>query len=167
MSPGFVIWFSGLPASGKSTLAQAVQQTLAQHSIQTVIFDSDELRQILTPTPTYSETERDWFYTAIGQLAALLAKSGVNVLIAATANRACYRQQTRLQIARFAEVYVHCSIQTCRQRDPKGIYKRAATSGSDQVPGVGALFEEPQSPEVTVDSEQVSPDEAADRKSVV
>ena len=161
MPPGFVIWFSGLPASGKSTLALAVQQQLAARSISSVIFDSDELRQILTPDPTYSEAERDWFYTVIAQLAALLAKSGVNILIAATANRARYRWQARQQIARFAEVYVKCSLEICQERDPKGIYRRAATGDAEKVPGIGAAFEAPESPEVMVDSEQLSPEAAA------
>ncbi|MFN8446289.1 MAG: adenylyl-sulfate kinase [Caldilineaceae bacterium] len=161
MSLGFVLWFSGLPASGKTTLARAVQQQLAERSIQSVIFDSDELRQILTPTPTYSEKERDWFYTAIAGLATLLAQNGVNLLIAATANRAHYRQQARQQIARFAEVYVHCSLETCRQRDPKGIYQRAVSGAATQVPGVGAMFEIPNAPEVTVDSETLTPEQGA------
>lgn len=163
MSPGFVLWFSGLPASGKTTLARAVQQQLAERSIQSVIFDSDELRQILTPKPTYSEEERNWFYAAIAGLAALLAQSGVNVLIAATANRARYRHQARQQIAHFAEVYVHCSLETCRRRDPKGIYQRAATGAASHVPGVGADFEIPDAPEVTVDSEMLTPEQGAQK----
>ena len=90
--PGFVLWFTGRPAAGKTTLARAVQQALTARQIHTVLLDSDELRKLLTPQPTYSDAERDWFYSVVAGLAAWLARSGINVLIAATANRRAYRQ---------------------------------------------------------------------------
>jgi adenylylsulfate kinase len=154
--PGFVIWFTGLPAAGKTTLARAVQQALAARQIHPVLLDSDELRKLLTPQPTYSDAERDWLYSVVAGLAVWLARSGVNVLIAATANRGAYRQAVREQIERFAEVYVTCAPATCQQRDPKGIYARARATGGDQVPGLGSSFEPPEQPEVVVDTDQLS-----------
>jgi adenylylsulfate kinase len=154
--PGFVLWFTGLPAAGKTTLAHAVQRALAERQIHSILLDSDELRKLLTPQPTYSASERDWFYSVVAGLAAWLARSGVNVLIAATANRRLYRQVARDQIERFAEVYVVCSLATCQQRDPKGIYARACTSAGDQVPGLGSTFEPPEQPEVVVDTDRLS-----------
>ncbi len=154
--PGFVLWFTGRPAAGKTTLARAVQQALAARQIHTVLLDSDELRKLLTPQPTYSDAERDWFYSVVAGLAAWLARSGINVLIAATANRRLYRQAARDQIKRFAEVYVVCALATCQQRDPKGIYARARSSAGDQVPGLGSSFEPPEEPEVVVDTDRLS-----------
>lgn len=159
--PGFAIWFVGLPASGKTTLAQMVQHRLAARAIFTLLLDSDEMRRILTPNPTYSDEERAWFYGVLADLAVWLTGNGVNVLIAATANRRSYRDAARRQIARFAEVYVHCSYATLLRRDPKGIYARAQDDPDNRVPGLGGLFESPPHPEVTVDTDRYTPAEAA------
>jgi adenylylsulfate kinase len=158
---GFAVWLTGLPASGKSTLALALQRQLATRGLPTLILDSDELRHILTPKPTYIDEERDWFYGVLAQLAVWLTRNGINVLIAATANRRAYRQAAREQIKRFAEVYVQCSLDTCRQRDAKGIYTAAQAGQAVHVPGVGSAFEPPLQPEGVVDTEQHSPAEAA------
>lgn len=160
MTPGFAIWFTGLPASGKSTLAQALQKKLAAQGIHTQLLDSDRLRQQLTPNPTYSSEERDWFYDTIGFLAALLAGNGVNVLIAATAPRRAHRDAARERLARFAEVFVDCPPAVCRQRDPKGLWRRADAGEIDTLPGAGIPYERPLRPEATVNSSELSVDAA-------
>ena len=160
-APGFAIWFTGLPAAGKTTLAQTVQRQLAACGLSTILLDSDELRAILTPEPTYSDGERDWFYSALAGLAALLTRNGVNVLIAATAHRRAYRDAARAQIERFAEVYVACPAEVCQQRDPKGIYARAEKGQAARVPGLGRTFEPPLRAELTIDTAQRKPAEAA------
>lgn len=159
--PGFAIWFTGLPASGKSTLARAVQRALAIRGVHAVVLDSDELRAVLTPQPTYEDDERDWFYSVIVHLTDWLTRSGVNVLIAATANRSIYRDQARTRIPRFAEVYVLCPPELLRHRDPKGLYLLAATGEAPHLPSAGAIYEAPLNPEVVIDTERLSPDEAA------
>ena len=159
--PGFVLWLTGLPASGKTTLAYALRQKLAANGVPAVVLDSDELRRILTPQPSYDAAERDWFYGVLGQLAGLLAKDGVNVLVAATANRRRYRDQARQQLTRFAEVYVRCDLATCQQRDPKGIYAQAQSGTAVSVPGVGSSYEPPTEPEIAVDTTLLTADEAA------
>lgn len=158
---GFAIWFTGLPAAGKTTLARMVQQQLAARAVFTLLLDSDEMRRILTPKPTYSDEERAWFYGVLAKLAVWLTGNGVNVLIAATANRRSYRDAARHQIARFAEVYVHCSPATLRRRDAKGIYAAAQEDPANRVPGLGSLFELPLHPEVTVDTDRYDPAQAA------
>ncbi len=149
---GFALWFTGLPASGKSSLAQAFQRRLAEAGIAAVILDSDELRQILTPQPTYAPAERDWFYGVIAWLAALLTQNGVNVLIAATAPRRVYRERARQQIPRLAVVWVKCPPSVCRQRDPKGLWRRAATGEVTNLPGADLTYEQPAAPEAIVDT---------------
>src|SRR5262249_46310170 len=135
---------------------------LAARRTQCVIMDSDELRRVLTPSPTYTPEERDWFYDALGQLAAWLTSSGVNVLIAATAHRRAYRDSARSRIARFAEVHVQCSESECRRRDPKGLYARSATGGAETLPGAGVAYEPPLRPDATVSTEGLTPDQAAE-----
>lgn len=152
VAPGFALWFTGLPSSGKTTLARAVQAPLQARGLPVVVLDSDALRRQLTPEPTYSEAERDWFYETVGFLAALLAGDGVNVLIAATAPRRAYRHRARARIGRFAEVYVVCAPDVCRERDPKGLWARAARGEIDALPGAGAPYEAPVAPEVRVDT---------------
>jgi adenylylsulfate kinase len=106
-------------------IARELRRMPATRSVPALILDSDELRRMLTPQPTYSAAERDWFYGVIASLAAWLTQNGLNVLIAATAHRRAYRDQARLQIARFAEVYVRCPLHVCHQRAPKGLYAQA------------------------------------------
>lgn len=150
---GFAIWLTGLPASGKSTLAKALADALDASGLPTQILDSDELRAVLTPQPTYSERERDWFYATLVYLARLLTENGVNVLLAATATRRAYRERGRKSISQFMEVYVRCSLETAMARDSKGTYTRALAGEATTVPGVQIPYEAPRTPDVLVNTE--------------
>ena len=161
-NPAFVIWFTGLPASGKTTLARSTQNLLVERGIHAILVDSDDWRAVLTPQPEYTEAEREWFYGVIGHLATWLANNGVNVMVAATANRRLYRDRVRQQIERFAEVYVYCPLAVCRERDPKGIYALVQEGQAENVPGVGSVYEAPLAPEAVVDTSNSPPDEAAE-----
>ena len=160
---GFAIWFTGLPSSGKTTLAHALSGLLRERGLAVQVLDSDELRRRLTPNPVYSEDERDWFYDTVVFLAELLTANGVNVVIAATASRRVYRQRARDRIACFAEVYVVCSPEVCRARDPKGLWERADRGEITNLPGGGASYEAPHAPEAVVDTDRHSPQAAAQR----
>jgi adenylylsulfate kinase len=160
---GFAIWLTGLPSSGKTTLAHALSRLLAERGIAVQILDSDELRRRLTPNPTYSAEERDHFYDIITFLAEMLTTNGVNVLIAATASQRAYRQEARERIVRFAEVHVKCSPEVCRTRDPKGLWERADRGEITNLPGAGALYEAPDAPEADVDTARYSAEAAARR----
>jgi adenylylsulfate kinase len=159
--PGFALWLTGLPSSGKTTLAHALSRLLATRGVAVQVLDSDELRQWLTPDPTYAPEERDWFYSVVTYLAALLTDNGVNVLIAATAPRREYRQAARQRIARFAEVYVECPPAVCRARDPKGLWRCADAGQVTALPGAGAPYEPPTAPEARVDTAVTGVAEAA------
>jgi adenylylsulfate kinase len=158
---GFAIWLTGLPSSGKTTLAHALSRLLSERGVAVQVLDSDDLRRRLTPNPTYSSEERDWFYNVVTFLAGLLTDNGINVLIAATASRRAYRQAARARIGRFAEVYVDCSPEVCRARDPKGLWKRADEGEITTLPGAGVPYDPPQSPEVHVDTARLSVEKAA------
>jgi adenylylsulfate kinase len=163
IQPGFAIWLTGLPSSGKTTLAHALGWLLEERGIAVQILDSDDLRRRLTPQPTYSRRERDWFYDTITFVAELLTSNGVNVLIAATACRRAYRQAARERIARFAEVYVECPVRVCRARDPKGLWEGAEKGEITSLPGAGTPYEAPDAPEARVDTARHSAAEAAGR----
>jgi len=159
MDAGFAIWLTGLPASGKTTLAKGLANTLRERGRTVQILDSDELRDVLTPQPTYSLEERDWFYEVVAFIARLLVQNGVNVLIAATANRHRYRDYARQEIDQFAEVFVKSSLGTCMERDEKGIYEKGMAGDAKTVPGLQVPYEPPAHPATVVDTEQSSPED--------
>ncbi|MCA9873615.1 MAG: adenylyl-sulfate kinase [Anaerolineales bacterium] len=159
LPPGFVIWITGLPASGKSSLAKAIHDLLAEEKILSVILDANDLRALLTPEPEYSDAERRWFYHVLTELAVRFARQGVNVIIAATGNRRLYREQARCQSPVFAEVYLDCPLLVCQSRDPKGQYLTEA--GADRTPGIGVAYEASFAPEVVVNTAVKTPVEAA------
>jgi adenylylsulfate kinase len=159
--PGFAIWLTGLPSSGKTTLANALSVLLSERGISVQVLDSDDLRRRLTPHPTYSPEERNWFYDMVIFLAELLTENGINVLISATAPRRAYRDEARTRIKRFAEVYVDCPEEICRKRDSKGLWEQTGRGEITALPGAGVPYEPPDSPEAKVDTAQLSIEEAA------
>ena len=150
---GFAVWLTGIPASGKSSITRELAKQLRDRGAPVVVLESDAMRKILTPEPTYSEEERDRFYRTLAELGAAISRSGVNVIFDATANKRAYRDHARGLIARFVEAYVACPPEVCIKRDPKGIYARAAQSKATTVPGVQAAYEPPPSPEITLDGQ--------------
>jgi adenylylsulfate kinase len=156
-----VLWLTGLPASGKTTLAKEVLTRLTERGVAAELLDADELRKILTPHPDYTDRERDWFYGVLVYLADLLSKHGIAVLVAATAHRRAYRDEARRRLPRFVEIYVQCDIETCRRRDPKGLYAAAARGEISSLPGEQVDFEAPESAEIHVDTSKLTPTGAA------
>jgi adenylylsulfate kinase len=144
---GIVVWFTGLPASGKSTLARAVRARLLP-DIQAVVLESDDLREVLRANG-YGDGEREQFYRILGQLAVMLAKQGYVVLVAATAPLRSYRDRVRTDAPSFVEVHVATPLENCEARDPKDLYNRARNGNAPTLPGIGAVYEAPLAPEVT------------------
>ena len=145
-----VVWFTGLPASGKSTLARQVQAHLTRAGRASLLLDGDELRGILGEH-AYGAEDRTRFYRALAALAALLARQGIIVLVAATAPRRADRDHARAALhgdGAFVEVWVDTPLAECEARDPKGLYARARRGEAPELPGVGVAYEPPVSPEV-------------------
>ncbi len=153
MSPteGFAVWITGLPASGKSSITRELMKKLDALGVPMVVLESDKMRSILTPEPTYSEKEREQFYRAIILIGELITRSGMNVIFDATANQRVYRDHARSLMRRFVEVYVDCPLEICMKRDPKGIYRRAMSGKATTVPGIQASYEPPLHPEISLD----------------
>ncbi|MEM2122766.1 MAG: adenylyl-sulfate kinase [Candidatus Bathyarchaeia archaeon] len=166
----WTLWITGLPGSGKSTIAGALSEILKGEGIRFDVLRMDELRRIVTPEPTYSEEEREIVYAALVYTALMLNRNDVNVVIDATGNRRRYREKARGLISEFMEVYVKCPIELCMEREgrrrrrwgaPEAIYDKAFKGVSGTVPGLGVPYEEPLNPEVTVDSSRLKPSESA------
>lgn len=159
----FAVWVTGLPASGKSTIVQALKARLSARGVNVEVLESDALRHIFTPHPRYDEDERDGFYQQITFVGALLAKHGVPVIFDATANRRRYRDAARQEIPSFVEVYVDTPLAECMARDPKGIYARGRAGTATAVPGLQAAYEPPEHPDVIVHGGRETPEAAAER----
>jgi len=169
---GWCVWVTGLPGSGKSTVAKALLEKLKAMGIHAQIASSDMLRKMMTPAPKYMDEERDMVYGALVFAAKILTQNDVNVVIDATGNRRRYRDHARREIPRFMEAYLRCPLEVCVQREsgrkdyvyaPKDIYKKAFAGESSAVPGAGAPYEEPLRPEVVVDSDKLDPSQCAQR----
>lgn len=144
----FAIWITGLPASGKSTITAALKVQLANRGVDAAVLESDVLRKVFAGD--YNATGRETFYRQMAYIGALLVEHGVPVIFDATANRRAYRDRARHEIARFIEVYVDVPLATCRARDPKGIYRGAASGEATNVPGLQDPYEPPEAPDVVL-----------------
>ncbi len=141
---GAVVWLTGLPSSGKSTLAHELFTSLRRSRRAAALLDGDEVRDALVPRPGYSAAERDAFYATLGRLAALLARQGLIVAVAATAHRRAWREAARSLSPRFIEVFIDVPPDECRARDAKGLYAQ----GVRDLPGADLQYEAPESPDV-------------------
>ena len=138
-----VIWITGRPASGKSTLARALADELASRGIRASVVDSDEVRAAITPEPRYTPEERELVYRAVAYLASRLAREGIVAIVAATSHAAEYRRWARELCPGFFLIYARCPREVCEARDPKGLYRRARADERTTLPGVGVPYEEP------------------------
>jgi len=141
---GAIVWFTGLPASGKTTLARRVQAKLSRPAL---LLDSDALRDVLD-SHTYDDVGRDRFYARLAELALLVAAQGHVALVAATAPRRGYRDAARAAGMPFTEVWVQTSLEECERRDPKGLYAAARRGEAPALPGAGAAYEAPLDPDL-------------------
>jgi adenylylsulfate kinase len=150
MKTGAVIWFTGLPSSGKSTLARAVRAELARRGTPCALLDGDEVRASLVPRQGYDDAGRDAFYETLARLAALLAAQELIVLVPATAPRRAHRALARELAPRFVEVHLAASAKACASRDDKGLWAKARAGRLPALPGAGAAYEPPAHADVTV-----------------
>jgi adenylylsulfate kinase len=120
------------------------------------VLESDEVRRLLTPQPTYSPEERDLFYRALAFSGQRLVAHGVTVVFDATASRQAYRDLARGMIPRFIEVAVECPIAVCMERDRKGTYQKGVRGESSTVPGLQTPYESPAKPDLRIDTTKVS-----------
>ncbi len=145
---GAVVWVTGLPASGKSTLARRLRDRLRAGGLPAAVLDGDAVRAALVPPPGYDPAARDAFYATLGNLALALAEQGLVAVVAATAHRRAFRDRVRARAPRFLEVLVDVPADVCAARDPKGLWASARAGEAPERPGAGREYERPLAPEV-------------------
>jgi adenylyl-sulfate kinase len=158
--PGFTLWFTGLPSSGKSTLARRVEEELLARGRAVEVLDGDEVRMRLTKGLGFSKEDRDENIRRIAYVAKLLGRSGAVAITATISPYREIREEIRAEIDNFVEVYVDCPIETCIERDVKGLYKKALAGEIKNFTGVSDPYEPPAAPEITIRSAHESEDES-------
>ena len=160
-----LVWFTGLSGSGKSTIAHAVEQLLYERGIHTYVLDGDNVRHGLNADLGFSEDDRRENIRRVGEVGKLLVDAGLVVLATFISPFRQDRQRVRDLMAEgeFLEVYVRCDLETCKRRDPKGLYAKALAGDITDFTGIDSPYEEPDSPELVVDTSRESVDQAAQR----
>ena len=180
-SPGLVIWFCGLPGSGKSTVSALVSKKLSRTSNNIVISISmDSIRKKIFPKPTYDDQERDAAYRSFVLVASYASKAGATVVLDGTGHRLSWRKLARNECPRFVEVYVKCPVEVCMEREThrrnntavrQRLYQAALARlkggkkirGLGKVPGIDEPFEESKSADIVLDSSLEKPEVLAQR----
>jgi len=157
---GFIIWFTGLPGSGKSTVANGVAEVLRGRGFRVEVLDGDWVRKTISVGTGFSREERRVHLLRVAWVARLLARNGVIVLCSFVSPYRDVRREVRGIIEEeglpFIEVYVKCSLEECIRRDPKGLYKRALRGEIKYMTGIDDPYEPPEHPDLTVDTEHDS-----------
>lgn len=154
---GAVLWFTGLSASGKSTIAQALQSALFEMGCQVYVLDGDNVRHGLNKDLGFSPEDREENIRRIGEVATLFCDAGFIVNTAFISPYRSDRDKARaLCPDHFTEVYVKCSVEVCETRDPKGLYQKAREGKIPEFTGISAPYEEPENAELVLDTAELS-----------
>lgn len=157
-----LLWFYGLPGSGKSTLAQAMSRKLAGAGVKVQVLDGDILRAGLNRDLGYTPEDRHENIRRTAEVGRILVEAGVTVMAAFITPYEKNRDQVR-RIMRglpYYECFVRCSLEECMRRDPKGLYRKSRLGQILDLTGVGAPFETPAAPDLVIDTERWSVEEA-------
>jgi adenylyl-sulfate kinase len=157
---GFTVWFTGLPSSGKSTLARMLEQVLIERGQRVEVLDGDEVRLRLSRGLGFSKEDRDENIRRITYVAKLITRCGGVAVTCAISPYRALRDEARQEIGRFVEVYVKCALDVCIDRDVKGLYAKALRGEIPAFTGVSDPYEAPLAPEVVVETDRESPEES-------
>lgn len=154
MRPGFCLWLTGLPASGKTTIALALEERLRGQGLRVEVLDGDEVRRGLSAGLGFSRQDREEHNRRVIFVARLLARNGVAVIVPLISPYREVRALARQQIPNFFEVWVRCSLEECIRRDPKGFYAKALRGEISNMTGIQDPYEEPLNPELVIDTDR-------------
>ena len=157
-----VIWITGIPASGKSTIATLLKEYYQKRNLPADILDGDEIRKTLSKDLGFSPQDRKEHNRRVIVVAKLLAKNGIVTIIPLISPYRETRELARKEIPNFVEVYVNASLEECMRRDPKGLYKKAKTGEIKDLTGFQSPYEEPTNPELVLYTEKNTPQECLD-----
>ncbi len=153
------IWITGLPASGKSTIASLLKDHLKSKNVTAIVLDGDEIRKTVSKDLGYSPEDRKEHNRRVIEIAKLLVKNGITTIIPLISPYRETRELARKEIPNFVEVYTKASLEVCMKRDPKGLYKKAQAGEISNMTGIQSPYEEPTNPELILDTEKLTPQE--------
>ena len=163
LDKGFVLWFTGLPASGKTTIANSIAEKLRDFGFRVEVLDGDWIRKTINTDVGFSREDRRKHLLRVAWIARLLARNGIIVLCSFVSPYRDVRYEIRKIIEEenipFIEIYVKCSIEECIKRDPKGLYKKALKGEIKNFTGIDDPYEEPEKPDLILDTERLTIDE--------
>lgn len=160
---GFTAWFTGIPCSGKTTIANRVAKILREKGYKVERLDGDIVRKGLTSDLGFTKEDRDENIKRVTFVAKLLTKNSVAVLATFVSPYRERRAKSRQEIGSFVEVYTRCPVEVCMERDVKGMYEKALAGKIKNFTGVDDPYEEPENPELILDTDKESVDECAQR----
>ena len=160
MDKGCLIWLTGISASGKSTIGREIEKELRARGERVENLDADEFRQNISPDLGYGPDARDLNTKRLAWIGKLLVRNGVHCIVAAVSPNRSYRDRGRAWVDHFAEVWVKAPLEICQQRDPKGLYAKAAAGKVNDIAGMHYPFEDPENAEVVIDTDRCSIEEA-------
>lgn len=165
MSQGFVLWFTGLSGSGKSTIADLVVPELRERGVKIEVLDGDVVRTNLSKGLGFSKEGRDTNILRVGFVANLLARNGLAACCACISPYTEIRDTVRRQVegdgGTFIEIFMDTPLDDCIQRDPKGLYKKALAGEIKQFTGIDDPYEPPENPEIVLKTHDATPEESA------
>ncbi|MAF26677.1 MAG: adenylyl-sulfate kinase [Gemmatimonadota bacterium] len=161
--PGFTVWFTGLPCSGKTTIAEIVAKRIQAECGKIEILDGDVVRTNLSKGLGFSREDRETNLNRIAFVCALLTRNGVPNIAAAISPFQNCRDFARDLIGNYVEAYARCPVEKCIERDVKGMYKKALAGEIKGFTGVDDPFDEPIDPEIICDTDKETVEESADR----
>src|SRR5215210_6451238 len=157
VAPSPVIWLTGLPGSGKTSIAKALYPKLTESGFKAEILDGDIVRKELSPELGFTKQDRELHARRVVYLCKLLSRNGIISIVCLISPFREFRRYARSEINvnnNFYEVYVKCPLETCIKRDPKGLYKKAFSGEIKDLTGLQDPYEEPENPEIIVDTER-------------
>jgi len=160
---GATIWFTGLSSSGKTTIANVLVKKLHANNIPVILLDGDIVRKTLSRDLGYTKDERDKHITRVADVCHLITSNGVLNIACVVSPTEKIRTYARNLIKDFIEVYIKCSISVCKKRDVKGHYKKAESGEIKDFVGINIKYEEPKSPEITLDTEKETINESVNK----
>ncbi len=158
---GFTVWFTGLPCSGKSAVADRVAEILRARGLKVERLDGDIVRQSLTRDLGYSREDRNENIRRVTFVAKLLTRNGVAVLTSFISPYRDIRAHARQEIGSFIEVYTKCPLEVCIRRDVKGMYEKAMRGEIKEFTGISDPYEEPVEPEILLETDKETLEESA------
>jgi len=160
---GFTLWFTGLPSSGKSTLARTVEKELIQKKLHTEVLDGDKVRLRLSKGLGFSKEDRDDNIRRISYVASIITRCGAVAITCAISPYRDIREEARKEIGNFVEVYLKCPVEECIKRDVKGLYKKALSGEIPNFTGISDPYEEPLDPEIIIETDKETIEESSDK----